>query len=238
MTRPLSSLRAPAEARSAAENPNSIHEISTEDVERFWTEGTDARSARDIREPLLAELIFAARDLAHRNIFEDSAFSWFCRECQKTQGLSELTHSATCRTGRVLRIVDALVATLDSKPAGLAAAPEGVVAPGDGASRCAANGEGGSEYGQPWRYRMQGGNAHLENSEGYWLGCVYGPAQEAVDHAERITASVNFCAGIPTEILLDEKPLASMTRSLNDVIAVRRILPRLAELRTSQGVAR
>ena len=163
MTRPLSSLRAPAETRSASEIPSLIHEVSTPDGDR--------------REGLLAELIFASRDLAQENIFVSG-----CGKCMMGAHLGGLKHSVTCRTGRVLRIVGELIATVDTKPAGDEAATG--------------------------------------------------------EDDERIDACVKFCDGIPTEILADEKPLASMTRSLNDVIAVRRILPRLAELRTSQGVAR
>jgi hypothetical protein len=44
MTRPLSTLGAPAESSSAPEIPITIREVSVEDAETFWTDGTDARS--------------------------------------------------------------------------------------------------------------------------------------------------------------------------------------------------
>lgn len=260
MTCPLSSLGAPAEIGRAPviPSPISAHGVSAEDAELFWTDGTDARSTElgihsvtpayadpcERREALLAELIFAARDLAQQNIlgkleYGDSGpsmLSW-CRECQWTEHLGQLLHGDTCRTGRVQRIVDALVATLPAEPA------ESKVAPGEGLRlsggklQRGARSDGG-EYGEPWHYKeMVAGGAHVVTSEGYFVASLHGAAQEQLDHAERIVACVNFCAGIPTEILLNQKPLVSETRDINQVIAVGRLLPGVMKLRTSQGVA-
>jgi hypothetical protein len=82
------------------------------------------------REGMLAQLLFAARDLAEQNILGagwpavvdmPAPASW-CRECQMTERLDRLQHTNTCRTGRVLRIVDELCSTLDFKPGGKEAA--------------------------------------------------------------------------------------------------------------------
>jgi hypothetical protein len=45
MTRPLSSLGAPAEICRAPEIPSPRSEVSVQDAELFWTDGTDARDA-------------------------------------------------------------------------------------------------------------------------------------------------------------------------------------------------
>jgi len=83
--------------------------------------GMEAR--RDRRETLLAELVFAARDLAMRNIqrgltarFADPLGPEHssCAECLMVEHLGRLPHTPTCRTGRVLRIQADLIDTLYS----------------------------------------------------------------------------------------------------------------------------
>jgi hypothetical protein len=82
---------------------------------------SDARRAH--REGLLAQLLFAARDQAEQNILgggwpavaDEPAPARWCRECQMTEHLGRLSHTDTCRTGRVLRIVADLILTLDPK---------------------------------------------------------------------------------------------------------------------------
>lgn len=85
------------------------------------------------REDLLAQLLFAARDLAERNILGKDwepmpagahAAVW-CRECQMTEHLGGLQHTGTCQTGRVFGIIGELMSTSDSEPKGKEAAPEG-----------------------------------------------------------------------------------------------------------------
>ncbi len=78
-----------------------------------------AREAR--RDGLLAQLVFAARDLAEKNLLAhpNSLDGWQnCKECHSYQ-LSvgvPIEHAKTCRTGRVLRILSELIATLDFDP--------------------------------------------------------------------------------------------------------------------------
>jgi hypothetical protein len=75
------------------------------------------------REGLLAQLLFAARDLAEQSILgggwlavaDMPAPACWCRECQMTEHLGRLQHTDTCRAGRVLRIVAELILTLDPK---------------------------------------------------------------------------------------------------------------------------
>jgi len=102
--------------------------------------GMEAR--RDRRETLLAELIFASRALAQRNIqrglsarFADPLGPELtsCAECLMVEHQGRLPHTATCRTGRVLRIQADLIDTLYTHFTGKEHAPEGEkVCAGDG----------------------------------------------------------------------------------------------------------
>jgi hypothetical protein len=106
------------------------------------------------REDLLSQLLFAARDLAERNILGKDwepipagahAASW-CRECQMTEHLGKLSHTDTCRTGRVLGIVGELTSTSDSEPKSpqqrgpVAGDPDGKEAAPEGETGCAGDG--------------------------------------------------------------------------------------------------
>jgi hypothetical protein len=73
---------------------------------------------RDQTERLLTQLLFAARGLAERNVLgqakkpidgglEQVMPAW-CTECQMVEHLGKIPHAATCRTGRVLGILEAL----------------------------------------------------------------------------------------------------------------------------------
>jgi len=70
------------------------------------------------RDYLLAQLVFAAKDLAQRNIASEPPGEFAgqllaltrCRECHMTELQGHLSHTLLCRTGRVLGILDALVA--------------------------------------------------------------------------------------------------------------------------------
>lgn len=74
---------------------------------------------RDEIERLLGQLLFASRDLAERNILGrveatsahgDKALTpaW-CRECRMTENVGKIPHAASCYTGRVLGLLDALM---------------------------------------------------------------------------------------------------------------------------------
>lgn len=248
MTRPLSSLGAPAENGSAPDKPLTIHEVSVQDSETSWTDGTDARSPdpaadSDLLDALTCRLIFAARALALNCILTSDYRpiggpivpdgNQVCSGCTMHSHGRKLPHTASCGVGEVLWILDRMEACVLScrragKPVELRS--------GAGAATPLPD---AGEYGEPWRYKeMASGGVDVETPEGYLVASLHGAAQEQLDHAERIVACVNVCADIPTEMLLNAKPLASMTRRVDDVIAVGRLFPGLVELRTSQGVAR
>jgi len=80
----------------------------------------DAR--RTARESLFAQLLFAARDLAERNLRPSHVLAEYkgeeirtagCSECFMSEHLGRLQHTATCKTGRVLRIVADLMTSVD-----------------------------------------------------------------------------------------------------------------------------
>lgn len=204
---------------------------------------------------LTCRLIFAARALAQSNILVSDYLSisegvipggnQVCLGCTMHSHARKLTHTPSCSVGDVLSILDRMceaqanttAAVDDSGCRKEEARTEEARAEVRMPSRVDAN--NANDYGEPWRYREgAGGMPRLENSEGYQIARMLGSSQEAIDHAERIVACVNFCAGIPTEMLLNQKPLADMTRDISQVIAAGRLLPGLKDLRTSQGVAR
>ena len=69
---------------------------------------------RGRRDELLGQLIFAARDLAQRNLMLAAGVSPHadCCECFMGSVNSVITHTTTCKTGRVL-IIDGLLETSD-----------------------------------------------------------------------------------------------------------------------------
>lgn len=248
MTRPLSSLGAPAENGSAPDKPLTIHEVSVQDAETFWTDGTDARSPdpaadSDLLDALTCRLIFAARALALNCILTSDYRpiggpivpdgNQVCSGCTMHSHGRNLSHTASCRVGHVLSILDRMEACVPLR--GREGKP---VERRSGAGSATPSHDAG-DYGEPWEWKVtENGFIRIENHEYDFIGTTAGAIQEAIDHAERIVACVNFCAGIPTEMLLNEKPLADMTRDIHQVIAAGRLLPGLEDLRTSQGVAR
>ena len=78
---------------------------------------------REQRSALLGQLVSAARELAEQNIIgrklpdtqktallhSEFGETW-CRECQMNEHLGELPHTATCKTGRLLRVLGELAA--------------------------------------------------------------------------------------------------------------------------------
>ncbi len=74
---------------------------------------SDAALAANRREGLLAQLIFAANNLAEANILPGSAP--ICRECYRGVSVARASHAESCLTGRVLDLIEVLVAN-DSIP--------------------------------------------------------------------------------------------------------------------------
>jgi len=114
------------------------------------------------REGLIAQLLFAARDLAEAGILgrdrepiaEEPAPAIWCRECQMTELGGKLTHTGTCKTGRVLGLIARLLNGPENNLEKKVAAPVGEQ-DGEGAGmrlRCADVEVG--FFGEPWRVRV------------------------------------------------------------------------------------
>lgn len=193
---------------------------------------------------LLSQLVLAASALAEGSILcsdlrgpegqLDNA-NQVCVGCAMHSRGRKLTHTPSCAVGCVLSIIEQIAAhslhvsslipiRKEEAPTEMPSAAEA------GASPHAVTCEPvASEFGEPWRYKqMIAGGVHVVTPEGYLVASLHGAAQEQLDHAERIAACINFCAGIPTELLDKEKPLADITRDINQVIAVGRLLPGLS----------
>lgn len=93
------------------------------------------------RDGLMAQLVFAARALAARNLIDvspfDARFSLAeprirCAECHMEEHAGKLVHTATCRTGRVSGIIADLMKTLDVNPTEKEAAEGETGCVGDG----------------------------------------------------------------------------------------------------------
>ncbi len=158
MTRPLNANQAPADLTevsagvSASEDKNKtpgccsgtnvpgVGYVHAGDC--FWSRSlradaklnADVQSALDLqtqREEQLSRLIFAARDLATGRIVRrlGEVEREGCLECDMWQlGASPLVHGRTCRTGRVLGIIDEMLQTKTKKEAVV----DGDAACGDG----------------------------------------------------------------------------------------------------------
>jgi hypothetical protein len=71
------------------------------------------KAHQDVREKLLASLLFAARNLAHNQfcrLVGHDRFELVCSECREVQRGDGLdTHKGNCRVGRVLGLLDGLM---------------------------------------------------------------------------------------------------------------------------------
>ena len=162
---------------------------------------------------LLARLLFAARGLANAHIKSSRPLEYeeplvYCDECQHAALLDKLTHAPSCRTGSVLEI---LACICESRPA------TGRPVPNRRREDACAADNAGLEYGEPWEagwtdHLTRANVISLFSAEGYRLADLAGAPAEAREHAERVAVCVNFCAGISTETLRHELPLASADR--------------------------
>ncbi len=205
----------------------------------------------------LARLLFAARRLANDRIKSSRSRPTeepieYCEECQHASLSGTLTHAASCRTGEVLDVLAAICApglaeSAEAAPeAELQAGPEVASAQTDAELAAAVDAAidagpemvSGGEFGEPWGIDYGPTDVYVADVEGYPIGSMHGGPLNPHEYAERVAACVNFCEGIATELLQAEKPLADMSRDINQVIAVRRVLPGLPELAKNAEVRR
>jgi hypothetical protein len=85
---------------------------------------------------LTAQLLFAARELAwgqRRPAVPEDNEPPYCAECTRFEIDGELPHESSCRTGRVLKIIDELINPNEKEAApdgGVAQAADGIRLPG------------------------------------------------------------------------------------------------------------
>jgi hypothetical protein len=191
-------------------------------------------------EPLLGRLLFASRDLANHHIKVSRSRPTqepviYCEECQMAALGGRLLHSASCRAGIVLEILEAICAGASVTPVRDAAsnpcrrkedapAAESAIAEDGKPSR--------AEFEEPWEGLSGSGRHFVGHEDGWHLAEVISPSRR-VETRDRIAACVNFCAGIPTERLRAELPLASAERRrFCEINFLRRALPWLGVLPT------
>jgi hypothetical protein len=184
-------------------------------------------------EALTCQLLFAASDLVASRTCQSAPFVagqkplLFCDECHMCAlGDAPIVHVGSCRVGRLAsilsRMCDAQSQTVPTY------APnrrkEDVLA----AEACAEDRNSSrGEYNEPWGFQRTAPTVfELSDVDGAKLAIMLGSPDEAEETARRIYACVNFCAGIPTETLRTELPLASGDRRrFHEINHLRRALP-------------
>jgi hypothetical protein len=197
-----------------------------------------APAPEESREDLISKLLFASRDLANANVrdpYQISREPWQahgatgCRECLMHVHRQTQKHTESCRTGRVLDLLDRICATQ--------VAPTPIrkeEAQSEASPRVEAGESPRGDFGEPWEYGLNEFYAvpeHLcKDIDGIVRASALGLWDDRKNVAERINACINFCIGIPTEQLVAEKPLADMSRPVHQVIALRRVFPAMPEV--------
>jgi hypothetical protein len=157
---------------------------------------------RNMRDVYLAQLLFAARDLAEKRLAKDMR-RVCCIECLVVAKISELLHhSADCVTGRVLRLIGALkeippTSQPERRPCeevsteqAYAAEPHPPLAP--------------FNFAEPWTLVDEPATLEVLNADGYTVVDMAGSSlveEEDLMYAKRIKACVNACQGIATQML-------------------------------------
>ena len=188
-------------------------------------------------ELLFSRLLFAARGLARARvktappvIGEEDPLN-YCEECHMGSIHGVLSHAASCRVGAVLGIPDLICQT---EPAAAGNLPNrrkedwpvaGSVRAEDGRLSCA-------NFGEPWHQSSDKfGIPYLHDDAGSFIQSSSTASERSLDEVLRIAACVNFCAGISTERLERELPLASAgRRRVHEIMHLRQALPWLGYL--------
>jgi hypothetical protein len=216
-----------------------------------FSEPSAEKPTAEIRESLICELLFASRSLAKSNILGSHFFEipnepagQVCAGCGMHTLNGVLAHLRSCVVGRVFSILDRMC---DAQTSELQPEPAQQDQPGETAERKEdaqtldpARADGLTPprgvFGERWAaepFRNHSSDC-LMSVDGRFLAnaaeCGL-PPEKREESASRIAVCVNFCRGIPTGLLAKEKPLADLTRDINHVTAVRRILPGLAVIR-------
>lgn len=183
-----------------------------------------AALSKDAGRGVTAELAAAAGELAARNVLAISPIYTHpgyaeCEECQMAAEASrKILHAKSCVTGRVLGLADEAKALTDASP--------------EPAERPVAVEFPRPDFAEPWdvQTRYAGETPLLVSTRDRVLLEGVGRPEEMRMLLRRVAACVNFLAGVPTEMLEAERPLADMARPVQEVIYLRRVFPGLPEL--------
>jgi hypothetical protein len=176
-----------------AQLPDDLPAIEADDLKRDAL--LSAAQHRD-----LAALIFEARSLARAQIMTQIPGTEVCHECVQALGLFGVDgHTPECRTGKVLRRLDALCADSEAK------FPPPSAAAGESAPAAALFSGEPVHFNEPWALRdgMRDGTL-IVDARGCEIADLamsdVGESSER-EFARRIRACVNACAGQPTHQL-------------------------------------
>lgn len=235
---PQHAANCPARPYDIGHVPEPLHSLVSEPLLRIDMTAEDCADLKSFadaewrREALIVELMFAARELARRNLRPSRLLAEHrgreiataaCAECSMSPLMGRDQHTASCRTGRVLRLLDQ-VRNADIAMVVHTSAPEEPNpnrkenAPASGESHRACDGiRARGTYGEPWAWISTPSGAMwiVDLEETVLARTVSASPREARDWAERIAACVNFCARISTERLEAATPLAEMGFSLD-----------------------
>jgi hypothetical protein len=214
---------------------------------------TGAEQLAETRDALICQLLFAARDLAQGNILTSEyrgipgrpaivpEMAQVCSGCAMHSLGRQLVHTPSCHVGNVLSILDRICAAANAPMPNKFMPAEAMPgrrkeddAPAQELDRAEAGNLPRGEFGEPWR-NVRSDRHRLHAADGYLLAIVYGAPAEAQEYGDRIVACVNFCEGIPTAALERQQPLADMSRTIDQVIHLRRALPWLPEFQAVKG---
>jgi hypothetical protein len=175
----------------------------------------------------LCQLIFAARDLANANILTSDYRgpnglipdgNQVCSDCVMQAHGRRLPHTASCRVGRVLDLLERLS---DLRPA-----PVSPTIPVRKEDAPVAIGPRG-EFGEAWMVRKWPnlGKVGVYDRTGDMAleGTLHDGGRD-LELLTRVAACLNFCDGISTDSLHAQKPLMDPTRPVDEQIAIGRVL--------------
>lgn len=159
-----------------------------------------------LRDELLSQLIFAARDLALKSIKPDLFFDAHrnqvceirrCLVCRRAvSGAGAILHRRGCRTERVLQLINGLMETVvPESPAPETTRKE--IAPDGGHDRAELGKTPRGSHGEPWQFRVDYVllKTFVYDCDGALLLTLDGANDEVLDRAVHIVACVNAKAG-------------------------------------------
>ena len=162
----------------------------------------------DARDAAFIKLLFAAKRLASGAMRENCYGGVSCRECgEDAEAAAQIRHARICDVGGIFAAIADLESQVSQAPLRKETAQEH--GPASPAPYLAGD---ANDYGEPWRADNPGSGLRriFDREETMIARTVSASPMENYDWANRIVASVNFCAGIETARLRVSVPLGKM----------------------------